>query len=263
MVWIGLVVLRQFRAARRPASRPTSRCAASCTRPWCRSVAWWFRHASTVAVASGALLLVPVRLPAARARLRHRRLRAAGARAAALGRRARRARHVDVRAHVHLAQHAGGAGLAARRCRRQGTRRAPASILFAGSISSCRARHARHGGGGPPLLTWPTARLEPPASDAVAAIRARSASPTATLPPCWRPPPRAPHLLALAAFASELARVPSAVTREPAMGEIRLQWWRDALEAPAPARAPAIPSPMPCAHAVLGATTCPARSCST
>ena len=45
---------------------------------------------------------------------------------------------------------------------------------------------------------------------------------------------RAPHLLALAAFASELARVPSLVTREPAMGEIRLQWWRDALAAPDP-----------------------------
>jgi phytoene synthase len=35
-------------------------------------------------------------------------------------------------------------------------------------------------------------------------------------------------LLALAAFAGEIARVPYAV-KEPMMGEVRLQWWRDAL----------------------------------
>jgi phytoene synthase len=39
-------------------------------------------------------------------------------------------------------------------------------------------------------------------------------------------------LLALAAFAAEVGRVPLLVTREPAMGEIRLQWWRDGLLAP-------------------------------
>ena len=38
-------------------------------------------------------------------------------------------------------------------------------------------------------------------------------------------------LLALAAFAAELARIAPLTTREPAMGEIRLQWWRDALAA--------------------------------
>jgi phytoene synthase len=37
-----------------------------------------------------------------------------------------------------------------------------------------------------------------------------------------------PHLHALYAFASEIARV-RAVAREPLPGEIRLQWWRDAL----------------------------------
>ena len=42
-------------------------------------------------------------------------------------------------------------------------------------------------------------------------------------------------LLALAAFAAEIARVPFAV-REPLMGEMRLQWWRDALEADASAQ---------------------------
>ena len=36
-------------------------------------------------------------------------------------------------------------------------------------------------------------------------------------------------LIALTAFLGEVARIPSAV-REPMMGEIRLQWWREALE---------------------------------
>jgi phytoene synthase len=40
-------------------------------------------------------------------------------------------------------------------------------------------------------------------------------------------------LLALAAFAAELARIPHRAVREPFMGEIRLQWWRDALALPA------------------------------
>lgn len=37
-------------------------------------------------------------------------------------------------------------------------------------------------------------------------------------------------LIALAAFAGEIARIP-AVVHEPMAGEIRLQWWRDVLEA--------------------------------
>jgi 15-cis-phytoene synthase len=37
-------------------------------------------------------------------------------------------------------------------------------------------------------------------------------------------------LIALAAFAGEIARIP-AVVHEPMAGEIRLQWWRDAIEA--------------------------------
>ncbi|MFM2421639.1 MAG: hypothetical protein RL291_169, partial [Pseudomonadota bacterium] len=41
-------------------------------------------------------------------------------------------------------------------------------------------------------------------------------------------------LLAIAAFAAELRRIPLAV-KEPMMGEIRLQWWRDAIAAPTPA----------------------------
>lgn len=41
-------------------------------------------------------------------------------------------------------------------------------------------------------------------------------------------------LLALAAFEAELTRIAPATRREPRMGEIRLQWWREALEEQAP-----------------------------
>ena len=41
-------------------------------------------------------------------------------------------------------------------------------------------------------------------------------------------------LLALAAFHGEIARIPRTV-REPGVGDIRLQWWRDALRLPADA----------------------------
>jgi 15-cis-phytoene synthase len=40
------------------------------------------------------------------------------------------------------------------------------------------------------------------------------------------------ELLTLAAFSAELARIPYAASREPAMAEVRLQWWRDALALP-------------------------------
>ena len=60
---------------------------------------------------------------------------------------------------------------------------------------------------------------------------ARSGEPDRYLAALLAPPPARADLLALAAFASELARVPALVTREPAMGEIRLQWWREALAA--------------------------------
>lgn len=43
------------------------------------------------------------------------------------------------------------------------------------------------------------------------------------------PAPQRAHLLALYAFNIELARMAELV-REPRLGEIRLQWWRDALE---------------------------------
>jgi phytoene synthase len=71
--------------------------------------------------------------------------------------------------------------------------------------------------------------------DAVAAA-ARAGEPDRYLAALLAPPSARPHLLALAAFLGELALVPARVTREPAMGQIRLQWWRDAIAAPAGAR---------------------------
>jgi phytoene synthase len=44
----------------------------------------------------------------------------------------------------------------------------------------------------------------------------------------FAPAPARRHLYSLYAFAAEIARVSEAV-RDPAAGEIRLQWWRDAL----------------------------------
>ena len=67
-------------------------------------------------------------------------------------------------------------------------------------------------------------------ADAVLAA-ARAGEPDRYLAALLAPPSARADLLALAAFAAEVARVPALVTREPAMGEIRLQWWRDALAA--------------------------------
>jgi phytoene synthase len=47
------------------------------------------------------------------------------------------------------------------------------------------------------------------------------------------PKPERDALLALAAFSAELVRIAPQTRREPQMGEIRLQWWREALENPA------------------------------
>jgi 15-cis-phytoene synthase len=68
------------------------------------------------------------------------------------------------------------------------------------------------------------------------AASAREGEPDRYLAALLAPPAARDGLLALAAFAAELARIPQLVTREPAMGEIRLQWWRDALELPAATR---------------------------
>jgi 15-cis-phytoene synthase len=78
------------------------------------------------------------------------------------------------------------------------------------------------------------ARSETPNSPVVEA--ARTGEPDRYLAALLSPPAQREALLALAAFSSELARIPQRVVHEPAMGEIRLQWWRDALAMPAAIR---------------------------
>lgn len=66
------------------------------------------------------------------------------------------------------------------------------------------------------------------AADAVAAA-ARAGEPDRYLAALLAPPSARDGLLALAAFAAEISRVPFIAASEPVVGEIRLQWWRDAL----------------------------------
>jgi 15-cis-phytoene synthase len=73
------------------------------------------------------------------------------------------------------------------------------------------------------------ASSSPAAADAVIAA-ARAGEPDRYLAALLAPPHARAGLLALAAFAAEIARVPYAAGSEPAAGEIRLQWWRDALQ---------------------------------
>jgi phytoene synthase len=61
---------------------------------------------------------------------------------------------------------------------------------------------------------------------------ARAGEPDRYLAALLAPAPQREALLALAAFATELARIPRRAVREPFMGEVRLQWWRDALALP-------------------------------
>ena len=61
------------------------------------------------------------------------------------------------------------------------------------------------------------------------AASARAGEPDRYLAALLAPPSARDGLLALAAFSAELGRIGHLVTREPMMGEIRLQWWRDAL----------------------------------
>jgi phytoene synthase len=65
--------------------------------------------------------------------------------------------------------------------------------------------------------------------DAVVAA-ARAGEPDRYLAALLAPAAARTDLLALAAFAGEVARVPYIAGSEPAIGEIRLQWWRDALQ---------------------------------
>jgi phytoene synthase len=54
------------------------------------------------------------------------------------------------------------------------------------------------------------------------------------------PPSARAGLMLIAAFHGEIARIPVTV-HEPAMGEIRLQWWRDALDPASPREAAGAP----------------------
>ena len=227
------------------------------------NVAWWFRHASTLAVASGAILLVTtgyllptlvygtgVYVPPARAWL-------------LWARRARRARHVDVRAHVHLAQHAGGAGLAPRRRRRQG-----AGARARHPVRQAQSRPRRAGRRSP----WWRRRTSTDVADGASSqprlptpssLPRAPASPTATLPPCSRR--RAPRARPAGAGGILRRARPRAATSSRASRP----WARSACsggamrwQRPTPARSPATPSPMPCAPRRT-ATLCLARSCST
>jgi phytoene synthase len=63
---------------------------------------------------------------------------------------------------------------------------------------------------------------------------ARAGEPDRYLAALLAAPAARDGLLALAAFSAELGRIGQLVTREPMMGEIRLQWWRDALASPDP-----------------------------
>ena len=72
-------------------------------------------------------------------------------------------------------------------------------------------------------------RADDPRNAAVVRAAARAADPDRYLAALLAPARARGDLIALAAFLGEVARIPDAV-HEPMMGEIRLQWWRDALE---------------------------------
>src|SRR5262245_36026444 len=90
-----------------------------------------------------------------------------------------------------------------------------------------------------------------PDGDAVEAA-ARAGEPDRYLAALLAPAREREALLALAAFAAELARIPRLVVREPMMGEVRLHWWRDALALPAGERT---------GHGVADAVRRAARAC--
>ena len=75
-----------------------------------------------------------------------------------------------------------------------------------------------------------TATAEPPLpNEDVVRASARAFEIDRYLSALLSPRPLRQDLIALAAFAGEIARIPAFVS-EPMMGEIRLQWWREALE---------------------------------
>jgi 15-cis-phytoene synthase len=71
---------------------------------------------------------------------------------------------------------------------------------------------------------------------AAIAASARAGEPDRYLAALLAAPAARADLLVLAAFAAELARVGTLVRREPAMAELRWQWWREAVALPAAAQ---------------------------
>jgi phytoene synthase len=94
------------------------------------------------------------------------------------------------------------------------------------------------------------AGAQTPAAAAEVVATARAGEPDRYLAALLAPVPQRQALIALAAFAAELARIPHRAVREPFMGEIRLQWWRDAL---------ALPEGESAGHAVADAVRAAAR----
>ena len=188
-------------------------------------MAAWYRHASTLAVATGAVLLVTsgyvlpslayateVGTPPARAALLW---------AGVLGGLAMwMFVHMYIWPNVQVMHRP-----AHRRCRgqgasaREGASCSPASISFSPFPSRWpwwRRRISTDVNGGGTAET--------------VAASARAGEPDRYLAALLAPPAAREGLLALAAFSAELGRIGHLVTREPMMGEIRLQWWRDALQ---------------------------------
>ncbi len=73
----------------------------------------------------------------------------------------------------------------------------------------------------------------------------------------YAPPEKRPALLALYAFAAELARIPRLVS-EAQIGEIRLQWWAETLDSIE--RGAAVDHPVAAALAVVGLPVVPLKA---
>ena len=262
MIWVGLVFFVNFvqLVVLRTADEPARGFLHKAVVP---SVAWWFRHASTVAVASGVLLLVlagyllpslvygtGVYVPPARALLLW------GGVIGALAMWMFVHMYIWPSMQVVLGLRPGDDAAKAR----PGPRRHSSP----GSISCCRC---------PSCSPWWRRRTSTDVADAATGQRpgdgdavvasARAGEPDRYLAALLAPPPRAPTCWRWRPSRASWRACPSLVTREPAMGEIRLQWWRDALAASGASCAHRQSrSPTPCAPPCT-ATICRARSCST
>jgi phytoene synthase len=95
----------------------------------------------------------------------------------------------------------------------------------ASMLSAC------HNGNVDPVSDSPHSAKPDGDGSPIAAI-AKDGEPDRYLAALLSPPARREALLALAALSAELSRIPLRTVHEPAMGEIRLQWWRDALALP-------------------------------